>query len=325
MPDSSGVVSEFLAGAGWNGASREPIAGDASARRYERLARGPDTAILMMSAPPAPDVVPFMHVAEYLRRLGFSPPEILAADPAAGLLLLEDLGDDIYARLVSRSPDHETEIYAAATDLLVELHRHPPPDAAATYTPRDLADLTGLVWDWYARAPEPEGLRVALSRLLEAIPDRSAVLALRDYHAENLMWLSGRSAHRRVGLLDFQDAFAGHRSYDLVSLLEDARRDVSPALREEMIKRYIRGSNVGENAFRQAFALFGAQRNLRILGVFGRLSLRDRKPEYLAFAPRVWAHLMRDLEHPALAPIADPILGSLPKPDATHLDRLRPT
>ena len=149
------------------------------------------------------------------------------------------------------------------------------------------------------------------------------VLALRDFHAENLIWLPERDGAARVGLLDFQDAFAGHPAYDLVSLLEDARRDVAPEVREAMVTHYIAGSGTDAAAFRTAFATSGAQRNLRILGVFARLSMHFGKPQYVALIPRVWAHLQADLADPALADLRDFLDGVLPAPDPDRLERIR--
>ena len=226
---------------------------------------------------------------------------MLGADPARGLVLLEDLGDDLFARLCARDPRREPELYAAAVDLLADLQRRPPPGADGGWAPPpyDLAFLlreARLVLEWYLPAAtgravpddlaaEYEALAAAaLAPVLAAPP----VAVLRDYHAENLIWLPGRAGHARVGMLDYQDMLLGHPAYDLVSLLEDARRDTSPALRAAMRARYLAASGAEPEAFGHAAAVLAAQRNLKILGLFTRLARRDGKPRYLGHLPRVW-------------------------------------
>lgn len=319
----SASIERFLSTAGWGAADRRPLAGDASHRRYERLRHDDQTAVLMIAPPErGEDVRPFMLIADYLRSLGLSAPAILAADADAGLLLLEDLGDGLYARAVAGDLALEREAYGAAVDLLSELHAYPPPAAVPRYDPQRLAELAGLAWHWYAGGGGDPAAAEEFENLFASTEGLGEILALRDYHAENLVWLPGRDGIRRVGLLDFQDAMAGHRAYDLVSLLEDARRDVPDDLREDLIARYVAASGVAPRDFRRAFALLGAQRNLRILGVFARLCRRDGKPGYLRFVPRVWAHLMRDLSHPELARLRRRVISDLPEPTPNHLRRL---
>ena len=315
--------------AGWGSARAEPLAGDASLRRYERLRRGEEAAVLMDAPPDAgEDVRPFLAIARHLAELGLSAPRVLAADEGAGFLLLEDLGDDLYARLLSRSDEGlERALYQAAVDLLAELHRHPAPAGIAAYGPEVMADRAALAWRWYRRgvagdAGDAAGAERAVRDMLEQLAPETDVLVLRDYHAENLLWLPEREGVARVGLLDFQDALAGHRAYDLVSLLEDARRDVAAALREAMIARYIAATGLDEASFRAAAAALGAQRNLRIIGVFARLSMHYGRPRYVDLIPRVWAHLGRDLDHPWLEPLRR-VAATLPEPTPERLARLK--
>lgn len=297
----------FLARAGWGDTARGKLAGDASFRKYERLQRGAETAVLMDAPPPQEDVRPFLRVARELLKRGYAAPQILAEDVEHGFLLLEDLGDDLYARLLTRGAD-ENLLYGAAIDFLLDLHCHPAPADLGAYDEARLIDEVQLFIDWYlpalrGRDTEPS-LRDEFNAFWHelspsvALPPR--VLVMRDFHAENLIWLPDRQGAARVGLLDFQDAVAGHRAYDLVSLLEDARRDVPPALAEAMIRRYIAGSCLNEQAFRRAYAILGAQRNLRIIGIFTRLWKRDGKPHYQSFMPRMWGLVERDLQHPEL-------------------------
>jgi aminoglycoside/choline kinase family phosphotransferase len=306
------LARDFIAAAGWGDATRSRLAGDASFRRYERLHRPGGGAVLMDAPPPQEDVRPFVTIARALAEAGYSAPRIFAEDATHGFLLLEDLGDDLYARLIAAGRD-ETPLYEAAIDFLLDLHRRPAPADLAPYDEGRLIDELALFTDWYLPAltgrETPANIAQAF-RFLWAIlaPEvaaedarRPRVLVLRDFHAENLIWLPGRNGPARLGLLDFQDAVAGHRAYDLVSLLEDARRDVSPDLAEAMLRRYIAGSGLDGDAFRRAYAILGAQRNLRIIGIFTRLWKRDGKPHYQAFMPRMWRLVERDLAHPALA------------------------
>jgi N-acetylmuramate 1-kinase len=324
-------ILEFLAAAGWAGARRQPLAGDASARRYERLVRA-DRSALLMDMPPASGLgpEPFLAVGAWLRDAGFSAPEVLDAAPQDGLVLLEDLGDDLFSILCARDPGRAAELYPAAIDLLAAMQALDPPGAHGGWAapPYDMAVLmreARLVPEWYlpaatGRATDP-GLAAEYDALCAAafapLLAHRPVAVYRDYHAENLIWLPERSGHARIGLLDFQDMLAGHPAYDLVSLIEDARRDVDPALRAAMTARHLAATGADPEAFAYAAHALSAQRNLKILGLFTRLCRRDGKPRYLGYLPRVWDHLTRDLAHPELAPLAAFVAAHLPPPDAS--------
>lgn len=322
--------SRFLAGAGWAAAVRTPLAGDASARRYQRLVKGEERAVLM-DAPPdhGEDITRFSRMALWLRERGYSAPDILAEDCASGFLLLEDLGDDLFARLTTTNPGVEHELYAAAVDFLVDLHNHPAADFVAPLDGPALAGLVELTPKWYlpgvGEAPnEPaRDLPFLVAKLCARIAGQKPVTGLRDFHAENLIWLPDRAGIARVGLLDFQDAVATHPAYDLVSLLQDARRDVSPALEREMVDRYLTATGFEAEEFGFAFALLGAQRALRIIGVFARLTLHFGKPHYLAYMPRVWGYLLRNLAHPGLAALNDVVRAGLPEPTPERIQRMK--
>jgi len=311
MADRTATVDRFLAAYGWGDAERHPLAGDASFRRYIRLRRGGDSAMLMDAPPPQEDVTPFLRVARLLHGLGFSAPEILAADVAAGLLLLEDLGDETYTRALASGSD-EAALYTLATDMLIELHRRFDPSMAAGVPPYDderLLDEAALLVDWYLPAirgePTSPALREEyLGRWRETLAIARAAtdtLVLRDYHVDNLMVLGGRDGVTACGLLDFQDAVIGPASYDLVSLLEDARRDVPQDLAARMIARYLGAfPSLDRDGFLASYAVMGAQRSAKIVGIFTRLDRRDGKPIYLEHIPRVWRWLESDLAHPVL-------------------------
>jgi aminoglycoside/choline kinase family phosphotransferase len=258
----------------------------------------------------------------WLRDRGFLAPEVIAEKSDAGLLLMQDLGDDLVARVLEREPEQAQAIYARITDLLVDLHRHAPPAVMALDGP-ELAHQVGLFAEWYPAAvgadPTPALAIAEHVRELYATlcADVAPVLSLRDFHAENLIWRGDDP----LGLLDFQDAVATHPAYDLVSALQDARRDVDPDLEALMIDHYLAATGLDADRFRAAYALLGAQRNLRIMGIFARLAIRDGKPRYLAFMPRVWSYVLRDVAHPALAPLAA-IVKALPAPTPEMTDRI---
>jgi hypothetical protein len=311
MTDRSTTIDGFLAGHGWGAAERHPLAGDASFRRYVRLRRGADRAMLMDAPPPEEDVRPFVRVARLLERLGLSAPRVLAADEAAGLLLLEDLGDETYTRVLASGGD-ETALYTLATDLLIDLHRRfdlSMADGVPPYDDEKLLDEAALLVDWYLPAIRGEATSPALRAeyldrwqetfsIARSAPD---TLVLRDYHVDNLMLLDGREGVAACGLLDFQDAVIGPRSYDLVSLLEDARRDVPQDMAAAMIARYCDAfPALDRDAFHASYAVMGAQRSAKIVGIFTRLDRRDGKPVYLEHIPRVWRWLEADLAHPVL-------------------------
>jgi N-acetylmuramate 1-kinase len=310
------AMSDFLQACGWDGAVHTPLAGDASFRSYYRLSRGRDRAVLMDAPPPQEDVGPYVAVAAMLRRLGFSAPEVLAEDRAEGLLLIEDFGDDTYTRLLASGAD-EPALYTLAIDTLVGLQQAVAAGGAPDLPSYDEARLLGeaaLLVDWYLPAvlgaPAASSLRedyLALWRAIlpQAVEPFSSTLVLRDFHIDNLMLLPGRRGVRSCGLLDFQDAVCGPPAYDLVSLLEDARRDVSDGLRRTMTGHYLAAfPALDRAAFARSAAILAAQRNCKILGIFTRLWKRDGKPGYLAHIPRLWRLLEADLRDPALGAIA---------------------
>ena len=296
-------LTEFLEAAGWGGARVEPLAGDASFRRYFRVSQGGRSAMLMDAPPPHEDPAPFLEVGAWLAANGHRAPAIHAEDRQRGLVLIEDFGADRMRDWLDDNGHAEEETYAAAIDALVRLHRSPP----GPFPPYDMAVYqreTGLFTEWYCPAMrldvDAESYREAWDAVLTPMLPRQnpGVTVLRDYHAENIMLLEGGAQ----GLIDFQDALIGHPAYDLVSLLQDARRDVSVELERAMLDRYRAQAHPDEH-FEADYARLGAQRNAKIVGIFTRLWRRDGKPRYPAMCPRVWRYLNRDLDHPALAPV----------------------
>ena len=301
---------DFLAAHGWAGAEIRPLAGDASFRRYFRIIDGARRAVLMDAPPPHEDPRPFIAAAEWLVQAGLSAPRILARDLEQGLLLIDDFGDTRLRETLDVTPERETELYTLAVDLLVHLHRQPPMPGLKPHGLDQWIEELQLFPEWYCKTLGLDVDKPAYDEAWRAVLGRVAadglgpVTVLRDFHAENIMLVDGQQDVRQFGLLDFQDAVVGHPAYDLASVLEDARRDVTPGVERAMLDRYRSAISDGE-AFEAAYWSLAAQRNTRILGVFTRLWKRDGKPHYTGFQPRMWGLLERDLRHPALTPVRD--------------------
>ena len=346
MPaDRTEAMHAFLARAGWGEATCIPLPGDASTRRYIRL-RLKDRPALLMDQPQAAEtpVAPanatanerhalgynavarlagadcgrFVAAAKYLRSQGLSAPEIYADDIAQGFVLIEDLGDDLFADVLAKGAD-EPVLYATSAEVLARLHATeapallPPDKTLFFYDETALLAEVDLLTEWFfpvalgrnADPAEIEEHRALWRKALEPYLQSPSVFVHRDYHAQNLLWLPERRGLARVGLIDFQDAVAGAKAYDMVSLIEDARRDVSPAVSSATAAHYLhamreQGAPLDEETFAEEMAVFAAQRNAKIVGIFARLFRRDGKPRYLSYLPRVWSYLESDLEHPAL-------------------------
>ena len=313
MSERNSLRADFVRHAGWGDAAERLLAGDASFRTYYRLNRPGSAAVVMDAPPPQEDVRPFVRVARHLLSLGISAPRILAEDPARGFLLIEDLGDDTFARVLAAGGD-EGDLYRLATDVLLTLH-HAGPRALlpglGAYTGEALIEAAMLLPEWYLPAAtgkpasddDLDAYRQAWRRCLAALPPTGDTLLLRDYHQDNLLFLPTRPGVRACGVLDFQDAQQGHPSYDLVSLIEDARRDVSPDVQRACFDRYVAEAGLDAKDFATGFALMAAQRHARVIGVFVRLLKRDGKPVYLHHLPRVWRLFEQALRHEALQPL----------------------
>lgn len=335
-------IRGFLGAAGWGLAHRRHLQGDASSRSYERVRLGEETAVLM-NHPAEPDDAagrarvaaraaaklaegprPFLAFALGLAELGVSVPDVLAHDLDAGFLLLEDLGGTFCVE--GRPPLPIAERYRAAVELLADLHGRDLPGRLCdgvggnwtipAYDRSNFEAEVSVFLDWglphFLGRPAGESERRAFLDLWRPLFDE--ILAgprtwcLRDYHSPNLLWLAERKGLARVGVLDFQDTILGHPAYDVASLAQDARVDVSPALEADLVAAYVAArraadADFDEAAFRRAYVILAAQRNTRILGVFARLKARDGKPHYLAHMPRLWGYLDRVLDEAVLRPL----------------------
>jgi aminoglycoside/choline kinase family phosphotransferase len=301
------LIAVFLARNGFAPSEVEPLAQDASFRRYLRI-RGDRPAVLM-DAPPPEDVRPFLRIAAYLRGIGLRVPAILAADEARGLVLEEDLGDDLLSLLLDRGEPPDG-LLGAAVDALVVMQQAPVPDGLPLWDAATMASTAlGTLFDWWwpARfgAPAPQAARddvaIALATVLEPVASGPQGFVHRDFFAGNLLQLPDH----RVGIIDFQGAAIGHPAYDLVSLLQDARRDIPNACRDRAVDRYLAARpELNAADFRAALAACAAQRHLRVACQWVRLALRDGRPQYLVHGPRTWRLLTEALSQPAVAPLA---------------------
>lgn len=295
----------FLESAGWD-AVAEPLTGDASVRRYFRLRKGDQSAVLMDASRALASIAPFVRIDGHLLRLGFSAPTILARDEARGLLLLEDFGDATFARLLDDGAEPE-KLFALATDVLIALHQHPRaiPHGLHAYHPEKMLKDIELFLDWCTPGISGTGraeFDTVWREVLPAAHQVPASLLLRDYHVANLMLLPGRTSVKQTGLLDFQDAYQGPVTYDLVSLLEDARRDVPEDLQKRMVARYLaQFPALDLEGFETSMAILAALRHTRVLAIFERLSRHEGKHDYKQLhSPRVERLLQKALEHPRL-------------------------
>lgn len=313
----------FLRGTDWAGSPFAPLSGDASSRRYFR-ATAPQPAILM-DAPPhtCGTMTSFVDMAHYLSALGLSAPTIYAADLQAGFLLLEDFQDDDFASLIGRDSALENSLYSTATEVIHIVLDAAPADVLDYGIP-EMARACDLAFLHYAPHSK-QHVDEAIAAIQSALTPFQAPLrtSLRDYHAENLHWLPNRSGFARVGLLDFQDAVNTLPSYDLVSLLRDVRRNVSPDLAHAARIAFADRRGLDQSAFQDEFHMVAVQRNLRILGIFARLSRKLGKPHYIDLIPRVWGLLQEDLRHPPLAKLRQHLNAILPEPDTAYLNKLR--
>jgi aminoglycoside/choline kinase family phosphotransferase len=350
-------ISDFLSDSGWAAANRQPIQGDASTRSYERLQLGSQKAVLMNAPKGAelpgesdgatvkerqalgynalarlagPNMESFAAIASELSKRGFSAPQIVAADLDAGLLLLEDFGDSVYAKVIAADAGKEKTLYSAAIDTLAAIYRSSFPQVfkyenhswrVRDYDTAALLAETDLFLDWYAKdfgrefdTGQREGFYALYAESFKALSAHAPGLCLRDFHAENLFWLPERAGVSNVGLIDFQDALFVHPSYDLMSLITDIRRDVSPDLKDYLMARFCDKAGLKyDEAFRGAYSVMSVQRGTKLLGFPARADLKFGKPQYRALLPRVKRHLNEDLAHPAVAPIRDWFAKNMPE------------
>lgn len=336
MQERSQQIQAFLTAHGWGGCERIAVKGDASFRRYERLKKGNNSAILMDAPPKLEDVHPFIFIGTFLKDNHLSAPIIYAADVENGFLILEDFGDDVYGAILSGDSPlsgtvSEMELYRSAVDVLTELHSLTPPPGVPYYDTTRLLNEASMMVNWYLPAimTDPRSLKDAQDEYTSLWKDILAtkqnlpeVLVLRDYHSPNLMWLPNRNGIQKVGLLDFQDAVIGSPAYDLVSLLADARRDVSPQLAESLLQHYLaENPHLDKEAFLTSYTILGAQRNFKVIGFVTKKLYSENNSSYLHLFPRMWRYLEQHLKHPIFASIKDWLDGVVPE-EIRDLDTL---
>ena len=326
MRDRDTLIVDFLRANGWNPETSQALANDASSRRYYRLHEGMRHAILMDAPPQKENIRSFTSIARHLGALGYATPKIFAEDLTNGLLLIEDFGDQTYTNVLKQEPEREGMLYALAIDVLIDLHHRPItqvlPAGLQTYDSALLSNELLLFLDWHLPAitgsPTKDSTRksylAAWRDSLTLLANEPPTLVLRDFHVDNLMWLRSRNGIEACGLLDFQDAVMGPAAYDLMSLLEDARRDISSELVNTMINRYFNAfPDLDYDSFSAVFKILAAQRHAKVIGIFTRLSARDGKLTYLRHIPRVWKLLEASLKHPALTLVQEWFTSHVPK------------
>lgn len=346
----------FLEQAGWGSARREAITGDASFRRYERLQLGERRAVLMdapgfkedpsranesaymQNAALAVNIAPFVAIDDWLRGLGLGAPEIFSCDIENGLLLLEDLGDLSFGHMVDAKDQRLEDAYDEAVKALVTLHRINIPDSLPvrgggrhmlpSYHQKIMQRELEMLFEWYL----PEHLATPLSSreveafwqawnplLFSQMEGLTPALLLRDYHTPNLHWRPERTGASRLGIIDFQDALIGSPAHDVMSLLQDARKDLPEGFEQRLLQNYLDARDMDEGfdaeAFLRSYAILGALRNTRLLGLWVRLPKRDGKMHYAAHLPRAWRHVEKNLSHPVMAEVQDWMNRVLP-PDS---------
>lgn len=282
---------EFLAANQIKNCEIEKVAGDASFRSYYRISAGEKSYILMFAPPSHEDVKPFIKIDEFLVSHNFFAPKIVARNIESGFLLLEDFGDETYNRVLIKNPEEEFLLYKQAANVLLNLHHFEAPKDLPLYNHALLFREVMLFADWYSPVQNKSDFKYLWFKIFDLLSKENQVLVLRDYHADNLMKIP-----QGVGLLDFQDAVIGSKAYDLVSLLEDARRDVSEDVRQKILEYYIEKSGCDPDVFLRDYSILSLQRNVKILGIFSRLSKRDSKHHYLEFIPRVRSFVEARLE-----------------------------
>ncbi|WP_108813302.1 aminoglycoside phosphotransferase family protein [Loktanella sp. Alg231-35] len=321
MVDRATLIKEFLQNSPWVDWDQTPITGDASSRRYLRLHRG-DKTVILMDAPPenGEDTTKFAELAAFLNSNNLSAPKVLAHAPDIGLMVIADLGTMDFAAVLKGKPADQATLYDAAVDVLITLKTLSAPQGLPVMTPQVGAQMIDILGTHYTRSSVTELCAEVECALATHAPNPDT-LALRDFHAENMIWRPDHKGNDRVGLLDFQDAFIAPEGYDLASLLRDVRRDIPRDVVAQTIDNYCARTNAPAN-FRTQLACLGVQRNLRILGVFARLATDHQKPRYLAFMPRVWTNILHDLGDPALDRLKRAVLATAPPPTTDILNGL---
>ena len=318
----------FLKAAGWGDADIKSLVPDASFRSYHRLHQGGAHRMLMDAPPQYENLGAYLDITAHMRALGLRVPRVDASDLASGFALIEDFGDDTFTRLLAAG-GNETTLYMLAVDVLKALQSHS--DATnIDLPPYDMPTLlreAELFVDWFVPAVrgavpsegEKKRYMTAFEAALAGVAHDRRALVLRDYHVDNLMITGEGQGISQCGLLDYQDALLGSPAYDLISLVEDARRDVSAATRNAVLDHYFSGWQAADKeVFERDMALLGAQRHAKVAGIFVRLSRRDNKHIYLGHIPRVLRLLDAHMKRPELTEVRAAVMAMLPDfPTAT--------
>ena len=336
------AIEKFLLHSNWKNSPRKFLEGDASSRRYETVALDGNTSILMdmpqkPDGPPVKNGKPYSAIAhlaegissvvranEMLLAQGYSAPIIAKSDIGNGLAIIENLGTSVFGSMM-RSGTDVREPMQTTVALLADMATKDWPTTIPSYDTEAQVIETDLLISWFWKfihGSEPahtlhESFERIWRQILPLTHYEKPHWVLRDFHSPNLIWIPERQDLQRVGLIDTQDAVLGHPAYDLVSLLQDARVDIEFEWADELYALYgnLRAQQGAfeREKFSAAYAVLGAQRATKILGIFARLAKRDGKPAYLKHMPRVSRYLKRNLEHPSLAALKMWYLEHMPE------------
>ena len=309
------AISDFLTSSGWASSQRDELEADASSRKYERLRSGSNQALLMICPPEGENIYEFIKVTDYLLEKKYSVPIIFSKDPKKGLLIIEDFGDTTFMKTAGKTVEASV-LYSSALEVLIKMHSNRSRDWSRlklpTYNTDLLLEELAIFCEWYLpNFLKTETLKTAIEdfqkiwvRLISEHLVLEPTLVLRDFHADNLFWLPKRKGEQKCGLIDYQDAVIGSPTYDLMSLLEDARRDIPIDLYNKIKGDYILAfPSLDVTKFNKEFALLSAQRHCKVLGIFSRLFQRDNRDKYLEHMPRVWRLLEKSCQSTILAPL----------------------
>ena len=286
-----------------------PIKNDASFRKYFRV----DKKILMDADPHSgEDVGSFININHVLREFKLNVPEIFTIDKENGFLLLEDLGENIFSQILNS--ENEEQLYKQAIDVLVEIYKKDLNKFSnftflEKYSVEKLQDESQLFIEWYLKKylkinitdTDIKDFKDIINKIFNNLDTKFEKLVLRDYHVDNLILQKSKLGLKQVGILDFQDAVLGSSSYDLISIIEDVRRPISKDLKNILIKYFIDLTGYDPNQLEKELAFYSVQRNLKILGIFSRLNLRDNKSKYMGYNDNAWKYIESNLNNPTMS------------------------
>jgi len=278
---------------------------DASFRSYFRLKTADESFIVMDAPPNNESIEPFLEINQILKKIKINVPDIYSYDKDLGFILMQDFGSTTYLNVLNN--DNQENLYTEAINSLIKMQVSANKFLYRTYTKETLINEMMLFVDWYTKKykkydlikKEYEDLSNWFEEIAKKILSQQKVFVHRDFHSRNLMKLDSNNP----GILDFQDALEGPITYDLVSLLKDAYIEWDEEIILDHSVKFWESANTNQliknyefSEFYKDFECMGIQRHLKVLGIFSRLSIRDKKDQYLANIPLVEKYLMNASE-----------------------------